>query len=143
MTRRTTLFTLLTFLLFTASVAAQDYQVVVNSSNSMGSISKVRLSRIFLKKTRSWDNGNRIVPVDQVKRASVRAAFTDAVHNKSVGQVSSYWQEQIFSGRSSPPAELSSNADVLRFVRENPSAIGYVAAGASVGSGVKTVTVTD
>jgi ABC-type phosphate transport system substrate-binding protein len=71
--------------------------------------------------------------------AKVRESFAREVLNKSVAQVRSYWQQQIFSGRDVPPPEKPTEDDVLAYVRANPNAIGYVSRTANIGRGVKIV----
>lgn len=118
----------------THRAAAQGYVVVVNEAGP-ASLSKDDLSRIFLKKNKE------LTPVDQDKEAKVRSTFSKAVLGRPLSAIISYWQQQIFSGGDSPPVEKTSDADVLAFVRNNPKAIGYVAAGTDLGSGVRAVTV--
>ena len=113
---------------------AQGYVVVVNEAGPP-SLSKTELSRIFLKKNKE------LTPVDQDKEAKVRSAFSKAILGRPLSAIISYWQQQIFSGGDSPPVEKASDADVLAFVRNNPKAIGYVAAGTDLGTGVRAITV--
>ena len=114
--------------------SAQGFVVVVNEAGP-ASVSKSDLSRIFLKKS------PQLTPVDQDKAAKVRSTFSKAVLGRPLSAIISYWQQQIFSGGDSPPIEKRSDADVLEFVRSNPKAIGYVAVGTELGSGVRAVTV--
>jgi ABC-type phosphate transport system substrate-binding protein len=124
------------------SAAAADYKVVVNAANPVDSIAVSRLERLFLKKDTRWENGETVEPVDQSVKTAVRSVFTSEVHGKDVGAVKCYWQKQVFSGRGTPPPEMSSDAEVLAFVRSHPGAVGYVSSGAAVGDGVRTVTLT-
>ena len=55
----------------------------------------------------------------------------------------SYWQKMIFSGRATPPAELSTDTQVLELIRTNPDAVGYVSESATIPAGVKVLTVQD
>ena len=121
-------------------VSAQ-YQVVVNSGSSVSTISKSDLSKIFQKKSRSLPDGTDAVPVDLDSGSSVRAAFSDEVHGRGVSAIESYWQQQIFAGKDVPPEAKASDAEVIAFVSSTPGAIGYVSAGASLGSGVKAIAV--
>ncbi len=120
------------------SSSAADFQVVVHSANPVESLSSGELGQLFLKKNTRWEGGAATEPIDQADGA-VRNAFSERVHGKSVGAIKSYWQRQIFSGRATPPPELSSDSEVLAFVRSHPWAIGYVSAGVSAGNGVKVV----
>jgi ABC-type phosphate transport system substrate-binding protein len=109
--------------------SAQSFVVVANETGP-ASLSKDELSRAFLKKS------THLAAVDQDKESKVRGAFSRAILGRPVTAVASYWQQQIFSGGDAPPAEKASDADVLAYVRANPKAIGYVATGTDLGTGV-------
>jgi ABC-type phosphate transport system substrate-binding protein len=79
------------------------------------------------------------LPVDQAEGSSVRKAFSEAVHGRAPSAVEAYWQRQIFSGRGVPPLQKMSDDEVIAYVRSNPSAVGYVSRGASLGNGVHAV----
>jgi ABC-type phosphate transport system substrate-binding protein len=123
-----------------SAIRAQEFALVVNSANPVTSISKDEVAKLFLKKQVTWQSGDPAAPVELPPSAKVREAFVQTVLGKSLSQVRSYWQQQIFSGRDVPPPEKPSEDDVLAFVRANPGAIGYVTRGASLGRGVKVVT---
>ena len=116
------------------AASAQAYVVVANAAGP-ASLNRDDVAKVFLKKS------SQLVAVDQEKDSKVRAAFTKAVLGRPLVAVLNYWQQQIFSGQDSPPPEKGSDADVLAFVRNNPRGIGYVSAGADLGSGVKVVAV--
>jgi len=118
---------------------AQDFAVIVNVSNPISTLSKDEVAKLFLKKTISWSSGQSASPVELPVTAKVRESFAREVLNKSVAQVRSYWQQQIFSGRDVPPPEKPTEDEVLAFVRANPNAIGYVSRTANMGRGVKVV----
>jgi ABC-type phosphate transport system substrate-binding protein len=119
----------------------QKFIVVVNAANTVSQMSADGLSKIFLKKSRRWPDGQLAMPVDLNEKAPAREAFTQTVLHKDVHAVQAYWQQQIFSGADVPPAEKDDPADVLAFVRANPNAVGYVSAGTELGGGVKVVRV--
>lgn len=131
-----------TLFLFLASVAlqAQSFQVIVNEANATTLLSKKDVSDIFLKTKTKWDDGSKIVPVDQTARSATRAAFSEEIHGRNVGAIRSHWQQAAFSGAGTAPAERPSDAEVIAFVKNNPGAVGYISADADV-SGVKVVTV--
>ena len=122
-------------------IAQSTYQVVVNDSNPESSMAKAEVAKLFLKKTTTWNNGLKVVAVDQAPSRSVREEFTKDVHGKSVLAIKAYWQKLIFSGRATPPTELANDTDVMNYVRNNSGGIGYVSAGVTVGSGLKTLRV--
>lgn len=131
-----------TLFLFVASVAlqAQNFKVIVNEANATTSLSKKEVSEIFLKTKSSWDDGSKIVPVDQTARSATRAEFSQEIHGRNVGAIRSHWQQASFSGAGTAPAERPSDAEVIAFVKNNPGAVGYISADADV-SGVKVVAV--
>lgn len=120
---------------------AQEFTVIVNASNPVSSLPRDEVAKLFLKKTVSWESGKTVAPVELPPAAKAREAFARTVLNKSISQVKSYWQQQIFSGRDVPPPEKQTENDVVAFVRSNPGAIGYVSKGVDIGRGVKALAV--
>ncbi|HEX9729515.1 MAG TPA: substrate-binding domain-containing protein [Gemmatimonadales bacterium] len=121
-------------------VAAQDgFVVIVNEASSVTELTADDLSRLFLKRTTQWDNGQTVVPIDQSENTDARARFSDAVHGKSVSAIKAFWQRQIFSGRGVPPVEKASDREVIAYARANPNAIGYVAPGSALAPGVRAI----
>src|SRR5687768_3329856 len=97
----------------TGAAQAAPYKVIVNSSVTIGSLSKKAASDLFLKKMTKWDGGAAVVAVDQIETAPARSAFSKTIHGKTTAAVKSYWNQQIFSGRDVPPVEKRSDAEVL------------------------------
>ena len=139
------LLTLTAFLMLDHGSAAQNagFQLIVHADNPTTELQAAKASKMFLKKIARWDHGEPVMPVDQVEQSEVREAFSEGIHGKSVSAIKSYWQRMIFSGRDVNPPELRTDADVLAYVRSQPGAIGYVASSADLGTGVKTLTVTE
>ncbi len=106
------------------------FRVVVHADNPTISVPAHEVARMLLKETRRWDDGTAIFPVDQSVRSEVRKALSKTLLGRSTTSIQSYWQRQIFSGKSVPPPELQSDAQVLDFVAREPGAIGYVSADA-------------
>jgi ABC-type phosphate transport system substrate-binding protein len=132
----------LSFVLMAAADAfAAAPKLIVNASNSIPSITKAKAADLFLKRVTRWDNGRAVTPVDLSEKSAVRGAFCKELLGKEVAWVKSYWQKMIFSGRATPPAELSSDNQVLELIRTNADAIGYVSDGATIPAGVKTLAV--
>ena len=67
-------FLLLFIVMGTVAVSAQSYKIIVNEANATTSVSKQDASNIFLKKKSKWDDGTKIVPVDQSASSATRAA---------------------------------------------------------------------
>ena len=122
--------------------SAQEFQVIVNTSSNVTELTKDQVSDIFRKKDRNL-GGESAVPVDLNKGVPAREAFSQAVHGSSVNSIVSWWMQQVFAGKENPPNQMGSDSEVLEFVGSNSGAIGYVSAGAALGSGVKAIQVTD
>jgi ABC-type phosphate transport system substrate-binding protein len=125
----------------TRRAEAQEFKVVVNASAAVTELPAATVSKLFLKQERKFPSGSAVVPVDLGKASPVRGAFTRVVHTRAVGAVEQYWQQQLFSGRDTPPETKATDDDVLAFVKSTPGAIGYVSASATIPSGVSVITV--
>ncbi|MDA8017099.1 MAG: hypothetical protein MPN21_06570 [Thermoanaerobaculia bacterium] len=120
------------------------FVVIVHADNPATSVDKDRLSKMFLKKIKRWqDSEAGVEAFDQLELSEVREAFTHSVHGKSVSAIKSYWQRMIFSGRDVPPEELESDLDVIEAVAEDEGGVGYVSSDAALSEGVKTILVTE
>ena len=126
--------------LFADAKQAPPFVVIVNPANPGSSFDRKFLADAFLKKVTRWPGGDVIRPVDLPADSWTRARFSDDVLNRSVAAVKSYWQQIIFSGRDVPPPELANDGEVLKFVAQNPWAVGYVS-GTAVLDGVKPIRV--
>jgi ABC-type phosphate transport system substrate-binding protein len=125
---------------FAVAQSPAQFLIVLHTTNPEPSVTREFLADAFLKKTSRWQSGVPLRPVDQRPDARVRAAFSDSVLRRSVSAVRSYWQQRIFSGRGVPPPELESDTAVLRYIQQNPGAVGYVSGQADT-SEVKVVNV--
>ena len=99
---------------------------------------RVRRPDAFLKKRTRWDDDHEIQPVDQGQSSGVRDKFSHDILGRDIASVRRYWAQLVFSGRGVPPPELSSDADVVKYVAAHGDAIGYVS-GAIDLAGVKAV----
>jgi len=120
--------------------AQTGFVVIVTAAIPVSSIRRRELSRISLRQSRRWDDGTNAEPVDLPANNSVRAAFSEAIHGRSAASVSSFWRQQIFSGRSVPPPERDSEGAVVGFVASHRGGVGYVGPGTNT-SRVKVVSV--
>ena len=112
---------------------AQDagYVVVVNAANPTSSLPRQQLADIFMKRATQWPHGGDAHPVDLPAVSSVRDAFSRAVHGRPGSAVASYWGQQLFSGRGTPPPQRPNDRAVLQFVAGDAAAVGYVSPGAA------------
>ncbi|MBU2986343.1 substrate-binding domain-containing protein [Saccharophagus degradans] len=112
-----------------------DIAIIVHPSNG-AALDADEVSRIFLGKSKSFPGGATAVPVNQAEGSIVRTAFDDGIIGKSASQLKSYWSKLVFTGKGTPPQEVSSEDEIKKLVASNPNMIGYIDA-ANVDSSVK------
>ena len=105
---------------------AEDLVVIVHADRDVR-LTLPEVARIYLKKRRFWEGGERIVPVNRDSTSAAREGFTRRVFGEDTTQLVIYWNRQYFRGVL-PPATLASDEAVKRFVTREPLAIGYVPA---------------
>ena len=118
------------------------YKIIVNTENPTSSLTRDQISNLFLKKAKRWDNGVQAQPVDLPSKSATRDSFSRAIHRRSSMAIKNFWTKSIFSGKSSPPPELATDAEVVAYVEENAGAIGYVPLTSDTGT-AKAIVITD
>jgi ABC-type phosphate transport system substrate-binding protein len=111
----------------TIHTSAQGYMIITNHENSVDALTKKEISDFFLKKKTTFSNSLTILPVDLSSGSTIRIAFSEDIHNKTVTQVRAYWQQSVFSGKASPPTEMENDQAVINYVKTHKGAIGYIA----------------
>ncbi|BFM07964.1 phosphate ABC transporter substrate-binding protein [Halioxenophilus aromaticivorans] len=123
---------------FCVSGWAQAGVVVIVHPSNANALSATDISRLFLGKKRSFPDGNEAIPIDQSDSSPIRAAFTETVLKKNEQQIKSYWAQQLFTGKGTPPKAVGNSSEVKKLVASNPALIGYVDS-AEVDDSVKVV----
>ena len=104
-----------------------EVAVIINPSNA-SNIDANTIKKIYLGKSKSFDNGAKVNPVNQNDNA-IADEFNDKVVGKSSNQLNAYWSKLVFTGKGTPPVKLDNDQAVLDFVAANSDAIGYVESG--------------
>lgn len=102
-----------------------DVVVVMSSDSNINSLSQGQLQGIFLGKETFWGDGKRIILTTNPSGPSHRE-FLDRVVQQSPRRYSNYWKRAVFTGRGNPPKSFSNEEDLVRYIVDNPGAIGYV-----------------
>jgi hypothetical protein len=119
---------------------APIYRLVVNVDNPVTSLDRRFVQDAFLKKVRTWPDGEVIRPVDLKGNSPVRERFSLDILRRPLAAIQAYWQQQIFSGRDVPPLAVATDAEVMRYLARYKGAIGYVSGPAPL-AGAKAVTI--
>ena len=124
--------------IFSIHSAYAQVAVVVGAKSDISTLTGEQVSSIYLGKSDKFPNGSTALPLDQTAGSAIRGLFYDKVTGKSEAQVKAAWSRLVFSGKGTPPKEISSSAEVKKLVTANPSTIGYIEKSA-VDSSVKVV----
>jgi TonB family protein len=119
-------------------VFAQDgaVRIIVNPLNPTNSISKARVSELFLRKATTWEDGQPVQPVDQNDTSPMRETFAREVLGMSAAAAA----QQAAAAHRGDPVSVASDREVLAYVRLKPGAIGYVSAATPI-QGVKVLSI--
>lgn len=117
--------------------AAAETVIIINPANS-ASIDAKEIQRIYLGKEKKFSTGSEVIAINQDANSSVRKEFDEGLLSRSTSQVSAYWSKLVFTGKGSPPKEVSSDAEVVDLVSQNPNVIGYIDS-SSVTAAVKVI----
>ena len=123
---------LLVSLIFCSSTFA-EVAVIVHPSNA-NALAGSDISRIFLGKSKKFSDGGQAVPINQPEGSAATGEFNEKALKKSASQLKAYWSKLVFTGKGTPPKEVSNDAEVVALIAANPNMIGYVSAGAADGS---------
>ncbi|MBC3881445.1 hypothetical protein H8K35_08900 [Undibacterium sp. LX40W] len=119
-----------------SSIGFAQIAVVVSAKSPASGLNKEQTAALFLGKSTQLPGAGSPVLVDQGESSDVRKNFYGKVADKTPAQVKAIWARLVFSGKSAPPKEVASSADVKKLVAGNPDAVGYIEK-SSVDSSVK------
>lgn len=106
-----------------------DLVVVVNARSGVEKLTQEEIVNIFLGRYRQLPSGIVALPVDHPPTAPIRARFYALLVDKDLAEINAYWARLIFSGKTSPPRQALSTADVIDWLARQKGAIGYLERG--------------
>jgi ABC-type phosphate transport system substrate-binding protein len=116
----------LSMLLASATSAMADILIIVNADNPTTELGSRQVVDLYMGRLQSFPDGEAAFPLDLPPDSPVREGFYRQLMDKSVAEVNAYWARLLFTGRATPPRVLSDSPTVLKAVRENRGAIGYI-----------------
>lgn len=106
--------------------AAQNVVVIVNQKNALDSLTTKELQDYFMKKDRTWPNGDAVRFFDHRDENKNRKAFLDKYIKKTSREVELYWiGEKIYTGHIAP-IQITSDSMMVKMVSRFPGGIGFV-----------------
>lgn len=118
---------------------AAELKVITNPNIKTDAISMDELRSLFLEERISLADGTHIEPVLR-KSGPLRDKFSQEYLGKNGDDLQMYYRSLVFSGRTSMPKELNSDAEIVAYVAKTKGAIGYVSSEINT-EGVKTLLV--
>ena len=129
--------------LLSGATRAADAPVRVIAHPDRGArLTAADVRAIYLKRRRLWPDGAPIIPINREAGSVARELFSQRVFGQGSRRLASYWNQRYFESGEFPPATMASDEAILRFVSQNPNAVGYITAD-DVGDDVSVVLVLD
>ena len=125
-TSRRTITSCLFLLTAIGTTTRADIAVIVHPSNAVAQASTEEVSKFFLAKTKTFNNGNKIELLDLEEGNETRNQFYQSVSNKTPSQVKAYWSRLIFTGKGQPPQVFMDSDEIVEAIAETENGIGYI-----------------
>ena len=103
------------------------WRVIVHPANTIRSMTREELERIYRRRNRFWPDRSTILPLNLPGSDPLRRSFSADVLHDNEEELATFWNRQYFQGIA-PPAVLHSTKAVRAYVAATPNAIGYVSA---------------
>lgn len=114
------------FYLLGGGSAGAEVVVVVDAKSGIERLTQNEVINIFLGRYRKLPDGTAAVPIDQPAAGPLRADFYRGLVDKDISEINAYWARLYFSGKTTPPKQASSTADVVAQILTSPGGIGYI-----------------
>ena len=113
----------ISLLLLSLSAQAAEIVIVGNIRNKQQILTQLQIQDIYMGRTRAFPDGKSAFPLDQL---NLRAEFYQKLTHRPVAQINAYWARLMFSGQTSPPVKVPDDISIIKMIRENEGAIGYI-----------------
>lgn len=109
------------------SAAVEEVYVVVNKSNTTGSLSLEQIRRIFIGERSSWPGGKHITVLMLARDRPERGVVLRQVFKMNESDYTKYFLQAVFTGQvQAAPRDLLSGTQMKERLTVNPNAIGYL-----------------
>lgn len=106
-----------------ARAIAGDFIIAVAQQRMNERIDKEIVTKAFLGEMTKWPDNSRLLPAHPKSNSIVFKEFSDQVLETSTSEYLVTWRRKLFSGRGLPPKELSSDSELLDFLKKNSDAM--------------------
>jgi ABC-type phosphate transport system substrate-binding protein len=106
------------------ALAGRELVVIVHTASPAAKLTAAEVKDYYLKKQGAWSDGSKVRPVQQ--SGEIRDSFVKRTLGMSINDFERYWLQLKYSAAESPPKQVDTDDDVVRFVGAMKGAIGFV-----------------
>jgi len=107
--------------------------IICNKGVPDTSLSRKDVRDIYIGKKIQWNDNSKIIFVT-LKDAKIHEAFLKDYVGKTPFQYTSFWRNQLYTGKGSLPKAFENEKELAEYVANTGGAVGYVSAGFDAGS---------
>jgi len=107
-------------------VVPDSIVVIVNINNQIDKLSTAQVKSYFLKRTKFWKSGEKVVFFDLRQSSTIKTLFVKEVIKVSISRIERYWLERKQRDGIYPPQQVGSQRLAIALVSRKTNAISYV-----------------
>ena len=100
--------------------------MIVHPDNPIVRAYGSEIRKIYLGQIKKWRGKIEVIPVHQKLNSDSRKAFFHKVMKMKEFEYSDYWKLKTQQEKAKPPVVMNTALEVVRYVKENKNAIGYI-----------------
>jgi hypothetical protein len=117
---------LITVSLLELGMARAEVVVVVDAAAGIDHLTQDQVINIYLGRHRKLPTGITALPIDLPPTDKLRAEFYRKLVDKDLSEINAYWARLYFSGKTTPPMQVNTTAELLQHVIGKVGGIGYL-----------------
>ncbi|MGZ0018926.1 hypothetical protein [Nitrosomonas sp. wSCUT-2] len=117
---------IIVLLLLISTQTRADIVVVVHPSSRLKHLTQQQVIDIYMGRIHSVGDIDPVIPYDQPQDSEIREDFYQFLMGRPIAFINAYWARLLFTGRASPPRQVTDNMSIIDIVEKNPNAIGYI-----------------
>ena len=103
-----------------------DVAVIVHPENAYP-LNRNQIRLLYIGAMTELPNGDQPIILSLSSSSSAAMSeFYKKVLQRTPKQMKAYWGKMVFTGRGTPPIEVTTVESMIRMVSENPSAVGFI-----------------
>jgi ABC-type phosphate transport system substrate-binding protein len=99
--------------------------VVLNANAPVNTLTRGQVADIFLGRAKVLPNNEKIIAIERTEGSLQYVDFHNSVTLKNSTQIRAHWAKMVFSGKSTPPREMSQE-DAKKLIETQRHYISYM-----------------